>query len=78
MPAICAATKRTTVPVFVDTNPNLETACSIAGEANVSHWDALIVAAAIHQNCETLLSEDMQHGQTIEGVQIVNPFRVAA
>ncbi len=56
----------------------LETAWGIADEANVSHWDALIIAAAIHQSCETLLSEDLQHGQTIEGVRIVNPFRVAA
>lgn len=56
----------------------LETAWGIADEAHVSHWDALIVAAAIHQNCETLLSEDLQHGQIIEGVRIVSPFRVAA
>lgn len=56
----------------------LETAWGIADEAYLSHWDALIIAAAIHQNCETVLSEDMQHGQTIEGVRIVNPFRVAA
>ena len=35
----------------------------------------LIVAAAIHQDGDTLLSEDLQHGQTIEGVWIVNPFR---
>ncbi len=56
----------------------LETAWGIADEASVSHWDALIIAAAIHQGCETLLSEDLQHGQTIEGVRIVSPFRVAA
>ncbi len=56
----------------------LETAWGIADEAYVSHWDALIIAAAIHQNCEILLSEDMQHGQTIEGVQIVSPFRMVA
>ncbi len=56
----------------------LETAWGIADEANVSHLDALIVAAAIHQGCETLLFEDLQHGQTIEGVRIVSPFQVAA
>lgn len=56
----------------------LETAWSIADEASVSHWDALIVAAAIHQDCETVLSEDLQHGQIIEGVRIVNPFRANA
>ena len=34
-------------------------------------------ASAIQQGCDTLLSEDMRHGQVIEGVTIVNPFRVA-
>ena len=52
----------------------VETAWGIADEASVSHWDALIIAAAIHQDCETLLSEDLQHGQVIEGVRVVNPF----
>ena len=46
-------------------------------DENISHWDALIVAAALHQGCETLLSEDLQHGQIIEGVRVVNPFRAA-
>jgi predicted nucleic acid-binding protein len=54
----------------------IETAWGIADEASLSHWDALIVAAALHQQCETLLSEDMQDGQVIEGVTIINPFRV--
>ena len=55
----------------------LETAWSIADDTSISHWDALIVAAALHQGCETLLSEDLQHGQIIEGVRVVNPFRAA-
>lgn len=40
-----------------------------------SFYDSLIVAAAIDANCKTLYSEDMQHGQKIEGVTITNPFR---
>ena len=52
----------------------IKTAWSIADEASVSHWDSLIIAAAIHQDCETLLSEDLQHGQTFDGVRILNPF----
>lgn len=40
-----------------------------------SYWDSLIVAAAIDAGCVTLFSEDMQHGQTIEGcLTIINPF----
>lgn len=40
-----------------------------------SLFDAMIVAAALQAGCSTLWSEDMQHGQVIEGrLQIVNPF----
>ncbi len=41
----------------------------------LSHWDALIVAAALHASCATLYSEDMQHGQVFDGrLTVVNPF----
>jgi predicted nucleic acid-binding protein len=40
----------------------------------VSFWDALLIAAAKFAGAAELLTEDMQHGQTIEGVRIVNPF----
>ena len=37
--------------------------------------DAMVVAAALQAGCSTLWSEDMQHGQVIEGrLRIVNPF----
>ncbi len=39
-----------------------------------SWWDSLIVAAALAQNCRTLLTEDLQHGQELEGLLIINPF----
>ena len=38
-------------------------------------YDALIVAAALAAGCTRLYSEDLQHGQRIEGLTIVNPFR---
>jgi predicted nucleic acid-binding protein len=60
-------------PCAIDT-VIVETAWTIADEVSISHGDALIIAAAAQQNCETLLSEDLQHGQVIEGVQILNPF----
>lgn len=37
--------------------------------------DANILASAKLAKCDALLSEDMQHGQIIDGVQIRNPFR---
>jgi predicted nucleic acid-binding protein len=40
----------------------------------LSHWDSLIVATALSLNCPVLYSEDMQHGQIIESLEIINPF----
>jgi predicted nucleic acid-binding protein len=39
-----------------------------------SIWDGLIVAAAAEARCSMLLTEDLQHGQVVEGVRIENPF----
>lgn len=41
----------------------------------ISHWDATILAAAQELGCHTLYSEDFNHGQTYDGVHVVNPFR---
>lgn len=41
----------------------------------MSYWDSLIVRSAKQAGCSVLLSEDMQHGQVIDGVRIENPFR---
>lgn len=40
----------------------------------ISIWDALIVKAAILGGASVLYTEDLQHGSTISGVKIVNPF----
>lgn len=40
-----------------------------------SFYDSLIVAGAIAAGCRTLLSEDLQHGQQLDGLTIVDPFR---
>jgi predicted nucleic acid-binding protein len=54
----------------------VESAWAIESRFGLGYWDALIVAAAGHLGCEFLLSEDLQHEQRIDGVQIINPFRV--
>ena len=40
----------------------------------ISFWDALIVTAAMKAECPVVLTEDLQHGQIIENVEICNPF----
>lgn len=41
---------------------------------SISLWDALIVEAAIAGGAGQILTEDLQHGQLIDGVRINNPF----
>jgi len=50
-------------------------AIAIQASHGYSFYDSLVVAAAIGAGCKRLLSEDLQHGQRIEGVRIENPFR---
>ena len=41
----------------------------------VSYWDAAIVTAARQMGCQTVYSEDLNHGQIYDGVTVVNPFK---
>lgn len=50
-------------------------ALRIAGRHGVSIWDAMIVQAAAAMEAEVLWTEDLNHGQTYEGVTVRNPFR---
>ena len=43
-------------------------------DQSLSFWDSLIVAIAVENNCDTLYSEDIQHGLKIKQLRIVNPF----
>jgi len=44
------------------------------GELSISFWDALIVEAALKAGADRLFTEDLQHGQIIEGMRVENPF----
>ena len=46
--------------------------CSILHQ--LSFWDGLILAAAVTAKSAELLSEDLSHGQKIQGITIRNPF----
>jgi predicted nucleic acid-binding protein len=55
-----------------------QTGLDLAERYRFSIYDAMIVASALHGGCDTLWSEDMQHGMKLkEGLRIVNPFRTA-
>ncbi len=53
-----------------------DTGLRLAERYGFSTYDAMIAASALQAGCDTLWSEDMQHGMTIEEcLRIVNPFR---
>ncbi len=60
-------------PITVETH---ESALQVAERHNYSMFDALIIASALEAGSDTLWSEDMHHGMTIDGrLRIANPFR---
>jgi predicted nucleic acid-binding protein len=62
-------------PLTVETH---ETALALAERYGLSIYDAIIAASALHAGCDTLWSEDMQHGMLIDGtLRIANPFLAA-
>lgn len=40
-----------------------------------SYYDSLIVAAALEAGCTRLYTEDLQHGQQIQQLTVIDPFR---
>jgi predicted nucleic acid-binding protein len=52
----------------------LKQAWLLEDQHGFSWWDSLIVAAAIAQDCITLLTEDLQHGLIIGKLRVANPF----
>jgi predicted nucleic acid-binding protein len=40
----------------------------------ISYWDSLIISAAAIAGCRVVYSEDLNSGQSFNGLSIVNPF----
>ncbi len=50
-------------------------ALDVRARLGFSIWDCQIVAAALQAGCTVLLSEDLQHGQLVDGrLRVLNPF----
>ncbi|MCU7892030.1 MAG: PIN domain-containing protein [Candidatus Thiodiazotropha sp. (ex Ustalcina ferruginea)] len=49
-------------------------ASEIQERHKISFWDAMIVVSAIQSGAIKILTEDLNHGQLIEGVLVENPF----
>jgi predicted nucleic acid-binding protein len=63
------------LPITLETH---DSAVALARDRGLAFYDALIVASAIEAGCNILYSEDMQHGRSIGGLAIVNPFLESA
>jgi predicted nucleic acid-binding protein len=61
-------------PVELNDAKTVLAASEIEERHMLSFWDALIVASARNAEAEKILTEDLNHGQQIEGILIVNPF----
>jgi predicted nucleic acid-binding protein len=59
------------IPLTLDLH---EVAVAHARDHGFAFHDALIVAAANSAGCGILYTEDMQHGRTVRGLTICNPF----
>jgi predicted nucleic acid-binding protein len=64
-------------PVVTDAEL-LEQGWKIQDRYRLSYWDALIAAAAKVSSCRYLLTEDLQTGQAIDEIEVVNPFLTGA
>ncbi|WP_089727290.1 PIN domain-containing protein [Candidatus Thiosymbion oneisti] len=47
----------------------------IRGRYGLSIWDSQIATAALEAGCSTLYTKDLQHGQRIESLEIINPLQ---
>lgn len=65
----------TALPVCQVTPELVLSAIQRSLSVRLSFWDALIVQAALDSGAAALWSEDLQHGQVIDGLRIENPFR---
>ncbi len=64
---------RTWQPILLDVTL-IDRAFGMEDSYGFSFWDALIVAAAHVAGARYLLTEDLQDGQDLQGIRVVNPF----
>jgi predicted nucleic acid-binding protein len=62
-------------PIFTPDYRAVRDAVLLSGRARLSFWDSLVVVAAARSGASRLYTEDLHDGQTILGVEVVNPFR---
>jgi predicted nucleic acid-binding protein len=59
-------------PLTLETH---EIGLELSERYGLSTFDAMIAASALQTGCDTLWSEDIQHGMKLESLRVVNPFQ---
>ncbi len=62
------------LPVVTINSYDILSAIGRSRNMRLSFWDALIIESAIKGGATEIVTEDLQHGQIIDGLQIENPF----
>lgn len=65
----------TAFPVHANTVKDVLDAIKISIKTQFTIYDSLVLAAAKAEKCEIVYSEDLNDGQVVDGVRIVNPFK---
>jgi predicted nucleic acid-binding protein len=63
------------LPLTIDTHA---AALTLARGHGLSFYDALILASAVEGGCDTVYSEDLQHGRSFGQLAVINPFLASA
>ena len=64
-------------PIVPTDFADLTKALALRQQHRLQFWDAMLTATAQRAGCTTLLSEDMQDNQLLNGITIRNPFRMS-
>ena len=64
-------------PLLEITPALIRGAIDVQQRHQLSYWDAAILAAAKQMGCSVVYSEDLNDGQSYDGVTVINPFRAA-
>ena len=62
------------IPVCPITRELVMEAVELRQRCQISYWDAAIIAAAKQMGCTAVYSEDLNPGQSYDGVTVIDPF----
>ncbi|MDR2166515.1 MAG: PIN domain-containing protein [Clostridiales bacterium] len=60
--------------IFLLDFPTIVYAVELYSKYGFSYYDCLMLSSAIRNRCKYILTEDMQDGQIVDGLEIVNIF----